>query len=98
VGSKFNKIYFGVHDNTLYIETSDKQNRFSNGLRIDLDDVEYEEMSMCFEFKNVTNLMSILDGEFTCQFAYVAEQGLGMIFVGNEDNSERYYLMSRNDR
>lgn len=100
VGSKFNKIYIGVNDGVLYIETSDKQNRFSNGLRIDLCDVEYDNMSMCFEFKNVVNLMSVLNdsySEFKCRIAYVAEQELGMIYIGNEDDTERYYLMSKND-
>jgi hypothetical protein len=97
IGSKFNKIYFGVSDNMLYIETSDKQNRFSNGLRIDLCEVDYQDMSMCFDFKNVVNVMSVLSDDFTANFAYVPDQSLGMIFIGNEDNSERYYLMSRTD-
>jgi len=101
IGSKFNKIYFGVEKNEFYIETSDRQNRFSNGLRVKLCDVEYDDMSMCFEFKNLVNLMNVLledNNTFTAQFAYVEEQELGMMFIGNEDNSERYYLMSRNDR
>jgi len=98
IGSKFNKIYFGVLDNVLYIEASDKQNRFSNGLRIDLCDVTYDNMSMCFDFKNVVNVMSVLDMvDFTCHFAYVPEQELGMIYIGNENESEKYYLMSKND-
>jgi len=101
IGSKFNKIYFGVLDKTLYIETSDKQNRFSNGLRIDLCEVESDDLSMCFEFKNIVNLMSVLNdsyADFKCRFAYVPEQELGMIFIGNENETEKYYLMSKNDR
>jgi hypothetical protein len=101
IGSKFNKVYFGVADKMLYIETSDKQNRFSNGLRIDLCEVDdYQDMSMCFDFKNVVNLMSVLNGassEFMCRFAYVAEQELGMLSIVNDDGSEKYYLMSRRD-
>ena len=100
VGSKFNKVYFGVAENVLYIETSDKQNRFSNGLRVDICDVEHSELSMCFEFKNVVNLMAVLNGsysDFKCQFAYVEDQELGMLNLGNEDNSEVYYLMSKRD-
>ena len=97
IGAKFNKIYFGVSNNVLYIETSDKQNRFSNGLRIDLCDVEYDDMSMCFNFKNVVNVMSILENEFKCHFTYVPSQELGMVYIGNEDESEKYYLMSKID-
>lgn len=100
IGAKFGKIYFGVVDNMLYIETSDKQNRFSNGLRIDLCNVEHSDMSMCFDFKNVVNLMTVLNGsssEVTCKFAYLDEQELGMLSVYNEDESEKYYLMSKRD-
>lgn len=100
IGAKFSKVYFGVENNVLYIETSDKQNRFSNGLRLDLCDVDYDNMSMCFDFKNVSNLMSVLGdryNEFTCNFAYVAEQELGMISVNNEDKSELFFIMSRRD-
>lgn len=100
IGPKFNKIYFGVADKMLYIETSDKQNRFSNGLRIDLCDVNYQDMSMCFDFKNMVNLMTVLNGSsggFACKFAYVADQELGMLSVSNENDSEKYYLMSKRD-
>jgi hypothetical protein len=101
IGSKFNKIYFGVSDNVLYIETSDKQNRFSNGLRVDICDVKKDDMSMCFDFKNVVNLMTVLNGssdDFTIHFAYVDEQELGMMFFSKEDDSELYYIMSRRDQ
>ncbi len=101
IGSKFNKIYFGIESNVLYIEASDKQNRYSNGLRIDLCDVVKPNLAMYFDFKNMVNLMSVInDGvsNFTCKFAYVNEQALGMLNVSNEDNSENYYLMSKIDQ
>lgn len=100
IGSKFNKIYFGVSNDKLYIETSDKQNRFSNGLRIDLCDMKKSDMFMCFDFKNVVNVMSVMNGssdDFICHFAYVDEQELGMLFFGKNDETELYYVMSKRD-
>lgn len=98
IGSKFNKIYFGVDKKQFYIETSDKQNRFSNGLKIDLNEINFDDMSMCFDFKNITNLFSIIDDtDFKCKFAYVKEQDLGMMYVFNPDESQRFYLMSKKD-
>jgi len=98
IGSKFNKIYFGVDSGNLYIETSDKQNRFSNGLRIDLAEVEFDDMSICFDFKNIVNTIGILGDDFKINIAYVKDQNLGMLFIGNTDKNEKYYLMSKTDR
>lgn len=98
IGSKFNKVYFGVDNNTLYIETSDKQNRFSNGLRIDLSECEFDDMSICFDFKNITNAIGILGNDFSMNIAYVKEQELGMLSISNEDETEKYYLMSKRDQ
>lgn len=100
IGSKFNKIYFGVDKKVLYVETSDRQNRFSNGLKIDLCDVDYSDMVMCFDFKNIVNALTIITGEheeFTINFAYIKEQELGMIYINKADMSEKYYLMSKKD-
>jgi hypothetical protein len=99
VGAKFGKIYFGVDNNVLYIETSDKQNRFSNGLRIDLMDVESENMSICLDFKNIVNAISIIGGDdFKLNISYVASQDLGMLYIKNTDETEKYFLMSHRDQ
>ena len=94
-------MYFGVENRVLYIETSDKTNRFSNGIKIELCDVDYEDMVICLDYKNVVNIMSVMNGEetdFTTRFAYVKDQELGMIYFSNEDNSQKFYLMSKIDR
>lgn len=98
IGAKFGKIYFGVSNNMLYIETCDKQNRFSNGLKIDICEVEYDDMSMCYDFKNVVNALSLIDSDdFIIKFAYVTEQELGMVALIKSDESEKYFLMSKTD-
>jgi hypothetical protein len=98
IGSRFGKIYFGVDKGNFYIETADKTNKFSNGFRVDLDDIKYQDMSMCFDYRNMVNLMSVVEGEdFTIEYFYVADKNLGMLRVFNKDNSENYYAMSKKE-
>lgn len=98
IGTQHGKIYFTVEDKKLYIETTDKTNTYSNGLKFEIDKVDDqdEDFSMCFNYKNFTSLMSVLSDEtdFSISLAYVHEQGLGMAYVTNISNSERYFLMS----
>jgi hypothetical protein len=98
IGGRFNKVYFGVEKGHFYIETSDKTNSFSNSFRVNLDQIKYNDMSMCFDYKNIVNLMSVIAGEeFSMEFFYVKEHKLGMLKASNEDNSESYYLMSKKE-
>jgi hypothetical protein len=98
IGARFNKIYFGVDKGTFYIETADKTNRFSNSFRNDLGEVKYTDVSLCFEYKNVVNLMSIIGGEeFKVDFYYLPESLLGMLKATNDDG-ECYYLMSQKEQ
>lgn len=95
VGSRFGKIYFTVDNNKLFIETTDKTNRFSNSLKFELMDVEYNDMTVCFDYMNFSHLMSIVGNseDFKLSIAYVEEQEMGMLHASTED--EDYYLMSR---
>lgn len=97
IGSRFEKIYFGSSKGVFYIETTDRTNKFSNGLRISLGGVEQLDMSLCFLFKNVFNLMSIIDKDFTMNFYYIKEHDLGMLKAENKDGSEKYFLMSKKE-
>jgi len=95
IGSRFDDIYFNLQDGIFSIESTDKSNMFSNGLKFDLiEDVDYIDLTMCFSYKNVVNLMAILNGEnFKMKFAYKKEQEMGMLTVEDESKSERYYLL-----
>lgn len=100
IGNRFGKIYFNVEDGKFSIETSDKTNRFSNGLKFDISEISRDtsNLTICFDFKNMTNLMAIINGNienFKFHFAYIEEQELGMLFAESNDGSEKYYLMSR---
>ena len=101
IGSRFGKIYITVKDNTLYMETMDKTNRSSNGFSFNMGNIEMSDLSMCFNYKNIINLMNVLaisgTDNFHINLAYIEAQGLGMMYVTNNDGSEKYYLMSKSD-
>ena len=98
VGSKFGKVYFTVKNGGFYIETLDKSNTFSNGVSFLLDNqVEEQDLTMLFNFKNFVNLMTVIDVNFKFKFAYLKEQEMGMLSVVSSDESEKYYLMSQEE-
>jgi hypothetical protein len=96
IGSRFGKVYFNVVNKKLSIETADKTNRFSNGLKFDLVETDMSDLTICFDYKNFVNLMSVIGTRpFKMSFAYIEEQDMGMLYASLEDESEKYYLMSR---
>ena len=98
IGSRFGKVYITFESGQLFIETTDKTNRFSNSLRFKLMDIAtpYDDFTICFDYGNFSNLMSIVGNRevFKLSVAYVEEQEAGMLYISTEDNSENYYLMS----
>ena len=90
----FGKIYFIVENNQLYIESTDKLNKFSNSVKLPICDVDYKDISLCFVYKNIKNIMSLVNSGFSLNVCFVEDVGLGCIGMFNEDKSERYYLMS----
>jgi hypothetical protein len=95
IGRKFEKIYFTIEDKKLYIETTDKTNAYSNGVKLFICNVEYENMSLCFKYKNFIGLMKLIStDDFSIKFSYTKASKLGLIAIFNKDESERYFLMS----
>lgn len=100
VGNRFGKIYFSVENNKFYIETTDKTNQFSNGLKFELLDIQKEDLSMFFDFKNFVNVMEVINGDasdFLLNFAWVEAQEKGALVAKKNDESEIYFLMSREE-
>lgn len=104
IGARFGKVYFNIENNKFVMETTDKSNRFSNGLKFTLVDRvakkkkdQIDDLVLCFDYKSIVNLMAVLDDEqeYQISFAYLEEQELGMLFLGSEDLSEKYFIMSR---
>lgn len=100
VGNRFGKVYFGVKDNTFFIETKDASNQFSNGLKFDISEVEKEDIAMMFSFKNFVSVMEVINGDaedFTLNFAWVESQEKGAMVAKKNDDSETYFLMSKEE-
>ena len=100
VGNRFGKIYFSVEDGKFFIETTDKTNQFSNGLKFELSEIEKDNLSMFFDFKNFVNVIEVINGdaaEFTLNFAWIEAQEKGALVAKKNDDSEIYFLMSRDE-
>ena len=98
IGSRFQKIYFEVKENKLFIETSDKSNQFSNGLRFEISELECSNRILAFDYKDVVNIMTVINDnfeDFIIKFAYKEEQGLGILFLKTANDSEQYCLFSK---
>ena len=94
IGRNFGKVYFSVVKNKMYIETTDKTNKFSNSLKFYLCDVKHKDFTLCFKFKSLVNLMSLIDGDFEIKYSYVEKNDLGLICFVKNDDTEKYFLMS----
>ena len=100
IGGAFGKVYFGVENNKFFMESADKSNRFSNGLKFNIDDVKKANLECYYDYKYFNAILSVIDDnipDFTMKFAYIDDQNAGMILFENTDGSEKYYLMSRVD-
>jgi hypothetical protein len=98
IGNQFNNVYFNVEDGKFMMETSDRTNRYSNSLKIELvNDVEEADLSMRYNFRTFINLMTVINGDadnFSINFTYIREQDRGMLYAEKNDSSEKYILMS----
>ena len=98
IGSRFGDVYFNVEKEVFNIETSDRTNRFSNGLKLDLVDIKgVDDLSLRFDYKNFLDLMAVVNGnadDFKMNFSYMEKQQMG-ILLAEKEGEEKYYLMSR---
>lgn len=98
IGAYFGKIYFTVKNDIFAIETTDKSNSYSNSLIFNLTDVEYDDITLCFDYKNFSNAIKVIDSDvFTMKFSYSKEQELGLLFIKKSDETENYFLFSRQE-
>ncbi len=98
VAGKFEVVYFTIKDKRFIIETTDKTNRFSNGISFDLGEIDHGDISICFEFRNFKAVLQCMEGvldEFVAKFTWVEEQEAGMVLFEKNDGSEKYSLLSK---
>jgi hypothetical protein len=99
IAGSFGKIYFSVEKTNLFMEATDKQNSFSNGMKIEIgkSDYDYDDFLICFDFKNFNNVMTLLNGDwenFIFRIGYVVKSQGGLISFIKNDENEKYYLTS----
>lgn len=101
ISSRFGRIYFNVEDGIFSIETTDKSNKFSNGLKFDLEKIDgVDDLVLSFTAKNITDLMAVINSDFEnfkLNFTYVPDAGVGLVFAESNDSSEKYYIMSNDE-
>lgn len=102
IGNKFGKVYFSNKDKVFKMETTDKKNKFSNGLSFDITETDIKDnISICFDFPNFINMFSVLDIDvsYSLSFIYIKEKEMGLMSCTRKneetDTIERYYLMSK---
>jgi hypothetical protein len=100
IGARFGKVYFVIKDKSLYIETSDKTNMYSNGYKVRLaDDIDMDDISLAYVYTDVVNLFHCiemdLEKNFTLKIEYKEDQGLGCVYALSENGEEKYSLISR---
>jgi len=97
IGSRFGKVYLIIDDKRVYMETADKTNPYSNGLKFELANIDRQDLMLSFSYKDIVNLMGIIDisKNFKAKFQYMEDQSLGMMYVFAGDDSEKYCLLSQ---
>ena len=97
IASTFGKIYFTVENGILFMEGTDKTNSFSNGIKIEIGKSDYEDVTICYDFKTFNNIITIINGDyedFTFRIGYVKKSGGGLISIINDSEKEKYYILS----
>ncbi|MCK5016217.1 MAG: hypothetical protein KAS32_04015 [Candidatus Peribacteraceae bacterium] len=100
VAGGFGKIYINVDDGVASIESTDKTNSFSNGMKMAIGESGFDDVTICFDFKTFNNIMTLIGGdaiEFKIRVGYIPRSNGGMISFIKNDESEKYFLMSKRE-
>jgi hypothetical protein len=97
VAGGFGKIYFSVDNGEVSIESTDKTNSFSNGMKMAIGQSDYGDVSVCFDFKTINNVMTLINGDatdFRFRIGYIPQSNGGMSSFVKNDDSEKYFVLS----
>lgn len=97
IGTRYGKVYFNMKNGNFLVESTDKTNKFSNSMLFTLSKIDIEDLSLCFDFNDVANLMKIINMDFSLNFSYDSDHGLGLLHADKEDDSEHFFLMSKKE-
>ena len=98
IGPKFRRVYFEIKNEKFIIETTDKTNEFSNGLKFYLADAKkIKNICLCFTYNDIASVMSVINDDFEkfkIKFTYNEVQELGLLYIYSLNNFEKYCLFS----
>jgi len=100
VAGGFGKIYFSVDDGRVSIESTDKTNAFSNGLKMDIGSSDHDDVDICFDFKTFNNVMALINvdaTEFKFRLGYIQDSSGGMSSFIKSDDTEKYFVLSKRE-
>jgi len=101
IASKFKCLYFTIEDGMIFMEGTDKTNAFSNGMSIELEESGYDQdVQLCFDLKTFSNIVKVIGTnheDFTVTVSYIPDRKAGIVSFINNDESEKYYIVSRSD-
>lgn len=98
IGNRFGKVYMSVDDNNLFLETTDMSNHYSNGVKYKICDVNFHDITLCFDYQFFINMMSVINDkffDFDMKLCYMEKPRTGILKISNGD--ETYYLKSKQD-
>lgn len=105
-GMRFGKVYMLVKNNMFSIGTYDRNNTHSNDLINEIEEIDHEDLEICFDYKNFISLLSIIESEmakedgqrYRMRFIYITnvnETPNGILQTISEDETEKYFLVNR---
>lgn len=100
IAGKFGKIYLICEDKKLYLEATDRQNKFANSMKYELGPVNEKDFELCFNFNNINALLTLIKNNYTdfeVKFHYRDDGKGGMILFKHILDSEYYYFVSKNE-
>jgi len=101
IALKFGKIYFVCKNGKFFMEATDKTNPFCNNVNVEIDKVDNKDLdiSMCFDFKNLSYIINTLDEieNFKLKCTYLPEAEAGMILFQSENEVEKYFITSKKE-
>ena len=99
IGSRFGKVYIDLDTKRLFINTTDKTNRYSNDVKFKIADLDMRDLSLAYTYTDMVNFFHCiemdLDKKFTMKISFDEEQGLGCLYAYSADGEEKYALISR---
>jgi hypothetical protein len=99
IGSRFGKVYIDLDTKRLFINTTDKTNRYSNDVKFKIADLDMDDLSLAYTYTDMVNFFHCIemniDKKFTMKVSFDQEQGLGCLYAHSEAGDEKYALISR---